>query len=251
VSLHVDSAQRDTWHEGRNTVDGPDADASSLVLVGNLRFGVGRALEGNVSVPFAWMSATDPGGSASDSGIGDLLTEVRWNRALSLWSYGLSGGLYWPLGELQSDGLPATATFSTGTFDPTFSAYLSGPGAGGFGWTLTGSTRLVVSDQSEERRLGSTYTSSLWIDRTIVARVVGQAQLIYFHREEDSGRVMEPSGGHWIYLSPGLSYTLFANTGRSLQATLALRIPLLQDVVGRQLVESPALNFGLGYTVEF
>jgi hypothetical protein len=197
------------------------------------------------------MDATDPGGSVSDSGVGDLLTEVRWNRVGGAWTYGLAGGLYWPLGDLQSGGLPTTATFSSGTIDPTFNAYLSGPGAGGFDWTLTGSTRLVVSDQSEDRRLGSTYMSSLWVDRAIAAGLGGQVQLIYFHRGEDSGNVMEPSGGHWVYLSPGISYAFFAQSGRSLQATLALRIPLLQDVVGRQLVESPALNFGLGYTIEF
>lgn len=250
VSLLVDSARRDSWHEGNNRVEGPALEASSVLLVSSLRFGIHDGFEGRISVPFAWMKAKDPGGEASNSGVGDFLAELRWNRFGSNWRYGISVGSYWPLGELSSQSLPATATFSTGTVDPTFGGYLSGPPLSGFSWNLASTVRLVISNRSDDHRLGSSITSGFTIDRKLTTGFAGQLQLIYFHRKADSGPVMEPSGGNWLYMSPAASYRLFADKKHSLQATLAVRIPLLQDVVGRQLVESTSLNFGLGYTVE-
>lgn len=231
-------------------MDGPESEASSFLLVHNLRLGLPGQLEGRLSLPYAWMEARDEAGEASRNGVGDLLAELRWSRPVDGWILGLSAGSYLPVGELGGRGLPATATFSTGTVDPTLGVQLAGPAVAGLGWSLGTLTRLVLAEQDDGRQLGSSLTSTLAVDRVLGREFVAQLQFVHFHREEDEGPAMEASGGNWLYLAPVLGYRLLAGRGHSLQLKLGARIPVYQDVVGRQLVESPAWNFGLGYTME-
>ena len=215
----------------------------------NLRLGLTPWLELETALPVAWMDARDGDERVERTGVGDVPLLLAWNHDLEEWSFGLSGGAYLPVGEIGSEGLPATATFSTGTVDPTFGVSVVGPRlVGRLGWQFSSTTRLVVADQDNGRRLGSSFTTSLGVDHPLGERFVGQVQLTHFHRAEDSGPTMEPSGGDWLYLQPQVAGNLFTSPNQAVQALLGLRVPILQDVVGRQLVDSTALTFGLAYT---
>ena len=60
ASLFIDSANRDTWHEGNSKTDGPDAEASSWLVVVACASGSSAASRGKVTVPYAWMDAKTP-----------------------------------------------------------------------------------------------------------------------------------------------------------------------------------------------
>lgn len=215
----------------------------------NLRLGLTSWLEVETALPVAWMDARDGDETVERTGIGDVPVLLTWSRGTADWSLGLSGGAYLPVGELGSDALPATATFSTGTVDPTLGATLVGPRLlGRLGWQLSSTARLVVAEQDDGRRLGSSVTTSLGVDHTLGDRFVGQIQFTHFHRAEDSGPTMGDTGGHWLYLQPQVVGSVFTSPQQAVQALVGLRIPLHQDVAGRQLVDSTSMTFGLAYT---
>ena len=195
------------------------------------------------------MDAKDEAGEVSRSGVGDLLTRISWGRGTESWSYGVSAGVYWPIGELGDQDLPTTATFSTGTVDPTVGAYISGPPLRGFVLHSSMSSRFVVGERDDGLRLGSNYTVSLGLSRPLPARINGQLLLTYFARGRDKGNIMEDSGGDWVYLQPFLSADVYTNPSYALQVSLGARIPLVQRVEGTQLVESPNFSFGLAHTI--
>lgn len=246
--MSLDSTRRDTWHRGSEEVAGPAKEASSVLWSNILRLGISHSLEAEVALPVAWMDAEDPAGRVTRTSIGDVPTLLTWSHRRSDWTMGVTGGVYWPVGELGTEGLPATATFSTGTVDPTIGAYLLGPLLGDWGWHVSSSTRWVVSDQDDGSRLGSSFSTSLGVNRTIGPRFVGQVLVTHFHRQTDTGNAMEDSGGDWMYAQPQVLANVFTRPDQSLQAMVGARIPMLQNVRGTQLVESPSLSFGLAYT---
>jgi hypothetical protein len=244
----LEAAHRDTWHRGSQEVAGPPREASSYLLVNTLGVALGKGLGAEASLPVAWMEAKDEAGEDSRSGVGDLLTRVMWSHAAGNWSYGLAAGAYWPVGELGSQDLPAAATFSTGTVDPSFSASLSGLPIGGFAWRFSASTRLVVDERDDGSRLGSSLTGAFALDRRLHSRVGGRLILTYLTRESDEGNAMEDSGGEWLYLQPFLTTDAFLRPSYAIQVVLGARFPLVQDVHGTQLVESPSFTLGFAQT---
>lgn len=217
------------------------------MVLSSFRIGLPWAVEGGLSLPVAWMKARDAQGQGSNSGIGDLLTEVRWSKARRPWRLGASVGAYWPLGEVGSQGLPATATFSTGTVDPAVGLRLSGPSLGDLGWLLSVNARIVVGGKDNGRRLGSTITTAAELHREFGSRLTGQVLLTHFRREPDRGQAMEDTGGSWIYLQPVLAVDLLVRPEHAIQLLFGARSPLIQDVQGIQLVESPSVTIGLSY----
>ncbi len=248
-SSFLESTKKDTWQNLNREVYGPPREASSLLLLNSIRAGLSKNLEFEVSIPVAWMNAKNESGEVSTSGVGDLLTRISWGGVTESWIYGVSAGAYWPVGKLGNQDLPATATFSTGTVDPAIGAYMSGPTLLGFGWYSSVSSRLVVSERDDGSRLGSSYTMSLGISRTLTNRIDGQLLLTYFVRDRDKGNMMEDTGGNWIYIQPFLSASLYAKPSYAFQVSIGARVPLLQRVEGTQLVESPNFSFGFAHTI--
>lgn len=244
----VDAAQRDTWHRGTVEVDGPDRSASSVLWVNDVRFGLGRSLEFDLRLPAAWMDARDGAESVERNSVGDLATLLTWTGAREDWMLAATAGVHWPTGDLASDGLPATATFSTGTIDYAAGVSVAGPRVAGWGWQVTTISRLVFDEQDDGRRLGSSSTTTFGVDRPVGSRWVGQLLLTHFHRQADDGPVMEDTGGDWIYLQPQIAADLFTRPDHAIQAVAGLRIPLRQDVRGTQLVDTTTFNVGLAYT---
>lgn len=200
-------------------------------------------------MPIAWMDASDESGEESRSGAGDLLTRITWSSGSGRWSYGASVGAYWPVGELSSENLPASATFSTGSVDPALGAFLSGPPFRGFSWYTSVSTRQVLGAREDGSRLGSSYTAAWGLNSRIVNRLGGQIVLTYFSRERDEGNDMEDSGGDWVYVQPLLLVDVYTQPSYAFQILAGARIPLMQSVHGTQLVESASFSIGLAHTV--
>jgi hypothetical protein len=111
------------------------------------------------------------------------------------------------------------------------------------------STRLVLGERDDGSQLGSNYTMSFGVGRSVASRIDGQLLLTYFSRSRDKGNMMEDTGGDWIYLQPYLTADVYANPSYALQVSIGARIPLLQRVEGTQLVESPNFSFGLAHTI--
>ena len=65
------------------------------------------------------------------------------------------------------------------------------------------------------------------------------------------GNMMEDTGGDWLYFQPFLSADIFVRPSYAVQALIGGRVPLMQNVRGTQLVESPAVSLGLAQTVRF
>jgi hypothetical protein len=208
-------------------------------------------LEAEASLPVAWLDARDELEEESTSGVGDLLTRVVWSRASGPWSYAVSAGMYWPVGEMGNEDLPASATFSTGSVDPALGAFLSGPPFRGFSWFTSVSTRQVLDKRNNGSRLGSSYTATLGLNRQLAKRFSGQVLVSYFARERDEGNMMEDTGGDWLFVQPFLRADVYARPSYAVQVLLGVRVPLIQDVEGTQLVESPSLSLGFAHTVSF
>lgn len=216
-----------------------------------LRAAISGSLDAEIALPVAWLDASDAAGEESRTGVGDLLTKLHWGGGSGDWSWGLSLGAYWPVGDLGEADLPATATFSSGTVDPSIGGSVTLPRLGGWGWHVSWDARLVAVDRDDGTRLGSSFTTTVGWDRPLAKRLDGQVVLTYFGRASDEGNPMEDSGGDWLYLQPFLSADLLVRPAYAVQATVGGRIPLVQNVRGMQLVESPALSLGIAQTFRF
>lgn len=251
LSIALDSGQKEKWHRGNRRVSGPSEETSSILLASGARIGMGRGFEAEASLPVAWLDAKGEEGKESRFGAGDLLTRILWSRGIGGWTYGFSAGMYWPVGELGTSEVPATATFSTGTYDPAVDVFLSGPSFRGVDWYASAGTRQIFGEQDNGSRLGSSYTVSLGLTGRVVNRLAGQVLLSYFARERDEGNVMEDTGGDWLYIQPFLRADIFASASHAVQALVGVRVPLIQNVEGTQLVESTSLSLGFAHTLNF
>jgi hypothetical protein len=61
----------------------------------------------------------------------------------------------------------------------------------------------------------------------------------------------EDTGGDWLYLQPFLSMDVLVRPSFAVQATVGGRVPLVQNVRGTQLVESPSVSLGVAQTFRF
>jgi hypothetical protein len=250
-STSVESVRRDEWHQGGQEVSGPAKEASSVVLTSRLQGAITKSLSAEVSLPIAWLNASDAAGEESRTGAGDLQTKIHWSRSSADWSYGLSAGAYWPVGDLGGDELPSTATFSSGTVDPSLGGFVTLPRRGGWGCQLSWDARVVVSERDDGTRLGSSFTAVLGLGRPLRERLDAQLVMAYFGRAADEGNSMEDTGGDWLYAQPFLSADVLVRPSYAVQVTAGGRIPLVQNVRGTQLVESPSLTLGLAQNFRF
>jgi hypothetical protein len=263
-SASVESVSRDEWRRGGQSADGPDAEASSLVLGTRLRGAITESFAAEVSLPVAWTEARDAVGEESGTGVGDLQTRLHWTRAPGDWAWGVSAGAYWPVGDLGGEALPANATFSSGTVDPAVGAFVALPRVAGWGCQLSIDARLVVADNDDGSRLGSSFSAVMGWDRSLTRRLDAQVALTYFGRAADDPAPMDMAGGHmghgdepedtggdWLYLQPFLSMDVLVRPSFAVQATVGGRVPLVQNVRGTQLVESPSVSLGVAQTFRF
>lgn len=230
-------------------MDGPDREASSLVLMTGLRAAMGPELEFEASLPVSWLNARDGAVEEEKTGTGDLLTRVHLSRNLGHWTLGASAGVYWPVSNLDGAGLPEVATFVSGTIDPVLGLGISGGLWSGIDVGLFSSARLVVSDFEDGRRLGSTFTTTASIRHVVSRKLSLQGLVTHLHRQTDTGNMMEDSGGDWIYLQPQAAWKVAASGSRAWQFLMGLRLPVHQNVRGTQLVDSPSFLAGLSVTM--
>ncbi len=176
--------------------------------------------------------------SWSIGGVGDTRVVGRYQ----LWrddtgkAAGLRFGLKLPTGRttvINADGARAERTLQpgTGTTDAVLGAYWRDAlGSGDWFASLNWQRAL---DQHEDFRPGSAFSADLGISRPLGGIWSGQVQLNAVWRGRDSGAQAEPSlsGGHSLFLSPGVSAAIDQHT------TLYgyLQLPLRQYVNGTQL----------------
>lgn len=251
--LSLDSNSRNRWNQ---QVSGPSVETSSTIFVTEVIVGFLDDFELSFVLPWASVHASDEMGSDDAAGFGDLLARVYWNASKGKFRYGSSAGLYLPVGNLAEQDLAGIATFKSGTVDPYFALYLSRPGFLGFDWQGTLNLRAILASNDDNVKFGSSLTTSLGLGRPVHRLVRAGIHFTYLHRGSDemsqmTGHSFEDSGGHWLYLQPSATVTLVARASYAIQLIVGGRLPLVQNVNGTQLVESPAWNVGFANTFSF
>jgi len=164
---------------------------------------------------------------------------------------GLRFGLKLPSGGTDKEMAPGT---------PMEASLQPGSGStdlilGGYTWWTrpgshwSGLAQLQVQQAIAERndyRPGTSISLDLGANYAISERVAGLLQLSFLHRARDHGGNADPlgsSGGHAVFLSPGLSVTVAPGT----HVYGFVQLPIRQYVNGEQLTPRWSATLGVGF----
>lgn len=187
-------------------------------------------------------------------GVGDLRVAGRrqwqWasDDAARSQSFGLLAGLKLPTGSTtrsNADGEAAERSLQpgSGTTDAFAGAFYQ------IGWLEHGASAFAQGvygaalNRYEGFRPGNRFAMDLGLRYELAPACSALLQLNALWRGRDSGAQAEPedSGGRYLFLSPGLSFTL----GRDLQFFALAQLPLYQYVNGVQLTSSWGATAGV------
>ncbi|MFC5549178.1 hypothetical protein [Massilia aerilata] len=109
-------------------------------------------------------------------------------------------------------------------------------------WFVQGQYQRALNSR-DGYKAGAQFSTDLGYRKGVGERLGLLAQLNFVHKARDSGVNAEPadSGGRYLFLSPGLSYTF----SERLQAYGFFQQPVLRHVNGVQLTADRALMFGV------
>lgn len=181
--------------------------------------------------------------------LGDLrvVGRYQWRRPLSNRSHGMKFGLKLPTGDtevINAAGAAAERSLQpgTGTTDLVLGAfYQNALGANGEWFVEAGYQRAV--ELHDGYRSGEELRLDLGMSHALGGNWRGLLQLNAKYRGRDAGDAAEPedTGGRFVYVNPGVSYTL----GDRYQLYGFVQLPLYEDVNGVQLTADRAATIGL------
>lgn len=228
-------------------------------LVADLDYAINRAWSVSLQLPMISRehahTIDDPLGAfveqARFSALGDVRVagKYRFMAADHQSGGGLRFGLKLPTGATDKEmapGTPMEASLQpgTGTTDLLLGAYshwsMSDSKWGGY---LQLQTQYAL-DQRNQYRPGDSVGLDLGAHYALTDTLTGLLQLSYQHRNRDTGANADPnSGGHTVFLSPGLSYTLAPGT----HIYGLLQLPVQQYVNGEQLTARRVGTLGVNF----
>lgn len=292
--LGLTYSQRTYKHAGSSRTMNPnEATTNSRVYSFNFGWGVWKGL--SLSSAFTVLDVTaretetffPPDGASGEGlkahhkehhfGIGDLpvLICYQFNEGSMppRWQLRLGSGVYLPTGSSFDTEIPSNSNFVSGTVDPAINVDGSMAINAVIGIYAQGFGRLVLYENEDEFRAGSTILYGGGIRLRHFESLVFAFGLNALHKLEDTmGNAIdhdaaglsrenssdlsamdmaeEGSGGHWVYFAPSLSYLVLkgALTGWSLIASA--QVPLYQHLNGVQLAEDFNVSFNIGYGFE-
>lgn len=255
---------------GGNKVDNPTQRRVTVrVTPISLVYGLRRSVSVVGIFPFIdkEMTTSGPNGATSvggGTGIGDATFLVKWrffrrNRGRGTFRLAVEGGLKTPTGSdnLRAAGgalLPPALQRGSGSWDPTADLTLTWVPATERGrWIFTGDVGATISTEANEVEQGNRFAYDAAAKYRIhPARYPGRDTFLLLEingrwqgRTRSMGLELADSGGHVVYLSPGIQFLLRGN----LILEGGVQIPVLRDLNGTQL--APGFNglVGLRYII--
>ena len=184
------------------------------------------------------------------SEVGDIRLMGRY--VIDPQSFGLIAGLKLPSGEIEvtngeGDLAERTLQPGTGTTDALLGVYDHQPFEGSnYSWFWQGMVQIATNDHKGYRPGNSTtFDAGLRYALTQKLGLLAQANLLI--KAQDKGIEAEPeeSGGRYLFVSPGASYSI----DQSMQLYGFLQLPVAQFVNGTQLTAD--YSFSAGVSVRF
>lgn len=165
----------------------------------------------------------------------------------------LSLGASVPVGTGIANPVTADRNFVSGTFDPLVAATVNLPVKGPLLALANVYARWIWDEDANGKQSGSTVvgglglTAPLYTERVAV-NVIGE----YLWRGADSrdGIPVAASGGHWAYLSAGISLAPMADGPHGPRGWARLSWPVWRNVNGTQLAEDVTIRFGITYGLD-
>jgi len=201
---------------------------------------------------------------ATGTGIGDATFLVKWrfftrNRGRGTFRLAVEGGAKTPTGNdglRDADGalLPPVLQRGSGSWDPTAALTVTyAPPTDRGRWMFTGDVGTTIATEANEFEQGNRFAYDAMAKYRIhPARYPGRDTFLLLEingrwqgRARSTGLQLADSGGHVVYLSPGIQFLLRGN----LILEGGVQIPVLRDLNGTQLAPSFNGLVGLRYII--
>ena len=253
-----------------NKVDDPSRRSASVrVTPISLVYGLRRSVSVVGIFPFVdkEMSAAGPDGPTTvggGTGIGDATFLVKWrffrrDRGRGTFRLAVEGGVKTPTGNdglRDADGilLPPTLQRGSGSWDPTADLTVTWvPPTERGRWIFSGDVGATIATKANEFEQGDRFAYDAMAKYRIhPARYPGRDTFLLLEingrwrgRARSMGLELADSGGHVVYLSPGLQFLLRGNV--ILEG--GVQIPVLRELNGTQLAPSFNGLVGLRYII--
>lgn len=213
------------------------------------------------------MSLSGPDGPTSvgaGTGIGDATFLLKWrffrrNRGRGTFRLAVEGGAKTPTGgstllDAHGDLLPPALQRGSGSWDPTGGLTLTYvPPAGQGRWIFTGDVGATIATEANGFERGNRAAYDAMVKYRIhPARYPGRDTFLLLEingrwqgRSRSMGQEVVDSGGHIVYLSPGIQFLLRGN----LIFEGGVQLPIIRDLNGTQLAPSFNGLVGLRYII--
>lgn len=259
----------DLLADGSKVDDPAQRSVSARVTPISLVYGVRRSVSVVGIFPFVdkKMSAVGPDGATTigaGTGIGDATFLVKWrffrrDRGRGTLRLALEGGVKTPTGSdsLRDAGgvlLPPALQRGSGSWDPTADLTLTWvPPTERGRWIFTGDVGATIATEANAFERGDGFAYDAMVKYRIhPARYPGRDTFLLLEingrwqgRARSMGLELANSGGHIVYLSPGIQFLLRGN----LIFEGGVQIPILREPNGTQLAPSFNGLVGLRYII--
>ncbi len=208
-----------------------------------------------------------PEGRAStggDAGLGDAVFLAKWrffkrDRGMGTFQVAAEGGVKAPTGnndlrDPQGGLLPPPLQRGSGSWDPTADLLFTYvPAAASARWVFSGDVGFTVTTEADDFQFGDLASYDGMVKyRVHPARYPGHDTYLLLEvngrwqgRAQAGGRQVPDSGGHVVFLSPGIQFLLKQN----LIVEGGVQLPVVRDLNGMQLGPDFRVLVGLRYII--
>lgn len=232
---------------------------SSKTLFLQLNYGITENIAVSVLVPYIWLNEKVLSSNTirQTSGIGDMVLTGLYTKPFSELASGFVGlGLKIPMGNTRNrdqDGqfvLPANLQPGTGSFDMIFLARYQSALAFRRSLVVTGSIFYKVNTSSDKFTFHNSYKFGNELqafmgvyDQLAIKSILSSPslQFRFRHTDEDEleGFSNDNTGGNWLYISPGWTFTIYKNIELGVNA----EFPVYRKLNGFQITTTNKLIF--------
>ena len=205
----------------------------------------------------------------SDSSIGDIQIMGMYTGFSDDMSKGIIFGLQLPTGNYTAPGFDRDTEIGTGSTNLLIGGFWRGMITGDNAWQYFGQVRLdqaflTSSAWDADLQANANYVPGMQVDAAAgivynnwyhvgpFDKIAPVLQLIYSHRQPDSGAAADPenTGYDRLYISPGVDFTKVVDdaNNQTLKLYGDIEIPIYQRMNGNQLVSPFLSKIILGYT---
>ena len=200
-----------------------------------------------INVPLVDLRVDSPGGVLVDeTGLGDVTLMGKYR----FWQHDEKGSTDRIAGIFGLEIPSGRDALSSNSLDPILGLVYThqGMNESGLLWEVDADVVYKVNTEARDTDLGDTLRYDLavghqiWPWKTADKLLVGVLELngVYNDRDIVSGIEVPDSGGHILYLSPGLQFVTMRYVIEA-----GVKIPIVQDLYGPQLEEDVSVSLGL------